>query len=281
MALALPVAGLADAAVWRVTNGGSTVFLGGTVHKLAPQQYPLPREYRAAYDRSDVVVFETDIEAMRSPGVQSRITERSMLADGETLRSILEPATYGELTEYCAETGFPVERLERLRAVPAMLALLADALHSLGITAPGVDEYFHQRARSESKEIQALETADEQIEYLLSLDQGDPDHFVRRSIEELRDARRGGLEESLHVWREGRENALIEHFLQDQVLHTPDLYQSLLVDRNRQWMHALRRYIETPETELVLVGVAHMVGADGLVALLRNEGYRVEKYSVQ
>lgn len=281
MALALPVAGLADAAVWRVSGGDATVFLGGTVHKLSPQQYPLPREFRAAYDRADIVVFETDIEAMQSPGVRARIAERSMLAGGDTLQSILAPATYRALEAYCEETGFPIERLAPLKAVPAMLTLLTVALHEIGITAPGVDEHFYRRAQSESKAIQALETADEQIDYLLSLDQDDPDTFVTRSIEDLRDARRGGLADSLRVWREGDENGLIEQFLEDQVLYSPDMYQTLLVDRNREWMHALRRYMETPETELVLVGVAHMIGADGLVALLRHEGYDVEKYSVQ
>lgn len=281
MALTLPVAGLADGAVWRVSNGASTVFLGGTMHRLAPQQYPLPREYQVAYDQSDVVVFETDIAAMRSPEVQARIAERSRLTDGETLESVLDPSTYEELAEYCNETGFPIEHLKPLKAVPAMLTLLTVTLTELGVTAPGVDEHFYRRARSESKDTRALESTDAQIDYLMSLDQGDPDHFVKRSLEDLREARNGGLDEGLRIWRQGAEDALIEHFLRDQMRYSPGVYQTLLVDRNLDWMRAIRRYIESDETELVLVGVAHLVGDDGLPALLSGEGFTVEKFSTQ
>lgn len=278
IALALPVVGMAESAVWRVENGGSAVFLGGTIHKLSPQQYPLPGEYQAAYERSDIIVFETDIEAMGSAAVQGRLAERSRLPDGQTLGSVLNASIHTSVQEYCDEIGFPCEHLETLQPVAAMLTLLSITMHSLGITAPGVDEHFFQRAQADSKDIRALESVEEQIDHLMSLDQGDPDRFVQHSIDDLREARRGGMEEGLQVWRQGEEAALVEHFLREQMLYSPALYQSLMVDRNRAWLTSIRQYIQTPETELVLVGVAHLVGDHGLVTLLQNEGYSVEKF---
>lgn len=275
MALALPVAGLADGAVWRVSGAESTLFLGGTMHRLPPDQYPLPAEYQAAYEQAELVVFETDIAAMRSPEVQSRLAARSRLPEEQTLASVLEPSTYRELERYCLETGFDIDHLTALRPAPAMLTLLTVVLDELGITAPGVDEHFFRRARADAKEVASLETADQQIDYLITLDQGDPDRFVSRSIADLREARSGNLVEGLGIWRRGREGPLIEHFLRDQMADSPRLYQVLLVDRNRAWMHTLRRYLKTARRELVLVGVAHLVGDDGLLALLAAEGYEV------
>lgn len=281
LALAVPVLGFADGAVWRVTNGASTVYLGGTMHKLSPQQYPLPEEYQAAYERSDVLVFETDIGEMQSLAVQSRIAGLSRLPGGQTLETVLDPPTHALLEGYCTETGAPLALLEPLKPVPAMLTLLSFTLQSLGVTAPGVDEYFFQKAQSDSKDLRALETVDEQIAFLLEMDEDDPDQFVQRSIEDLREARRGALEQGMRAWRGGKEQELIERFLQNEMLVSPGLYQSLVVDRNRAWMRSIRQYIDTPETELVLVGVAHLVGDDGLVALLRKEGFQVERYSRQ
>ncbi|HSH41986.1 MAG TPA: TraB/GumN family protein [Arenicellales bacterium] len=277
LALALPAAGLADAAVWRVTGGPSPFYVAGTIHKLSPDHYPLPEEYQAAYQRSEVLVFETDIAAMQSTDVRSQLAARSRLPDGETLTGLLQPETRRALADYCADTDFPVERLERLRPAPAMLTLLAVALNDLGVTAPGVDEYFHRRARADAKATLALETPEQQIDYLLSLDQGDPNGFVMRSIADLREARRGGLETSLDIWRQGDEEKLVEHFLKDPLLEAPELYQALLVERNRNWMTSIRQFAETAEIELVLVGVAHLLGEHGLPALLAAEGYAVEK----
>lgn len=279
LALAVPTLGLADGAVWRVDGGASPVYLGGTVHKLSPEQYPLPEEYQAAYERSDVVVFETDIAAMRSARIQARIASLSRLPDGQTLETVLDAPTHDLVVAYCEEIGLPPGPLEPLKPVPAMLTLLSLTLQSLGVTAPGVDEYFFEKASSDSKELRALETVDEQIAYLLSMDEGDPNGFVRRSIEDLREAGRGELDDSLRAWRDGREHALIEHFLRNETLSSPGLYQSLVVDRNHAWLRAIRQYAETPETELVLVGVAHLLGEDGLVALLREQGFQVERYS--
>ena len=54
----------ADAPVWRVTDGESTVYLGGTVHLLRPEDYPLPEEFDQAYEGSSELFFETDISSM-------------------------------------------------------------------------------------------------------------------------------------------------------------------------------------------------------------------------
>ena len=34
--------------VWKVSKGGQTVYLGGTIHLLSPSDYPLPEEFEEA-----------------------------------------------------------------------------------------------------------------------------------------------------------------------------------------------------------------------------------------
>ena len=63
----------ADAPVWRVTDGESTVYLGGTVHLLRPEDYPLPEEFDQAYEGSSEVFFETDISSMNDLSVQAQM----------------------------------------------------------------------------------------------------------------------------------------------------------------------------------------------------------------
>ena len=280
LTLAMPTAIFADTSVWRASNDSSVLYLAGTVHKLSASQYPLPAEYQSAYDHSDILVFETDIGAMRSPAVRDRIAAQSVLPEGRTLESVLGDSTCDLLRRYCEDVGFPIEQLRSLKPVAAMMTLLAGTLQSLGVTAPGVDEHFFSLAQSDSKAYRSLESVDRQIDYLLTMDEGRPDRFVRRSIEDFKRARQGELEDGIRAWRDGEEQALIERFLHDEMLSAPGLYQSLVVDRNREWMRSIRQYLESPGTEMVLVGVAHLVGSDGLVSLLRGEGYEVRRYSL-
>jgi uncharacterized protein YbaP (TraB family) len=57
----------------------------------------------------------------------------------------------------------------------------------------------------------------------------------------------------------------------------PQMYQRLLVARNRNWMPKLEALFNRPGRAFVVVGAAHLVGPDGLIALLQAKGYRVEQ----
>jgi len=55
------------------------------------------------------------------------------------------------------------------------------------------------------------------------------------------------------------------------------MYQRLLVDRNRNWMPKIEALFARPGRAFVVVGAAHLVGADGLISMLRARGYTVEQ----
>ena len=57
---------------------------------------------------------------------------------------------------------------------------------------------------------------------------------------------------------------------------SPGLYQRLVVKRNRRWADRLADRLRSPGKVVVVVGIGHMVGPDGLPALLRARGFAVE-----
>jgi hypothetical protein len=57
----------------------------------------------------------------------------------------------------------------------------------------------------------------------------------------------------------------------------PKLYQSLIVERNNKWIRNIEGCLNGSGNTMVVVGAAHLVGADGLVNLLRKRGYKVVK----
>jgi len=85
------------------------------------------------------------------------------------------------------------------------------------------------------------------------------------------------IESMISIWRNGESDDLVDLFVEDMEVNTPGVYQSLLFDRNHKWMPTVEAMFDDADTELVLVGVAHLVGDDGLVQLLRARGYQVEQ----
>ena len=53
------------------------------------------------------------------------------------------------------------------------------------------------------------------------------------------------------------------------------MYQRLLVDRNKAWLPKLEVLFARPRPAFVVVGAAHLVGTDGLIAMLRAKGYTI------
>ena len=49
------------------------------------------------------------------------------------------------------------------------------------------------------------------------------------------------------------------------------MYQRLLVDRNRNWLPKIEALFARPGRAFIVVGAAHLVGADGLISMLRAQ----------
>jgi len=60
-------------------------------------------------------------------------------------------------------------------------------------------------------------------------------------------------------------------------VETPALYDSLLLQRNLKWVPQIDRMLQDANTEFVLVGVAHIVGKNGLLDLLSQKDYEINQ----
>ena len=69
----------------------------------------------------------------------------------------------------------------------------------------------------------------------------------------------------------------IEGIVLRDLKEEPHMYQVLLGDRNRAWLPQVEALLSRPRPAFVLVGAAHLVGADGLLAMLKAKGYSVEQ----
>jgi len=78
------------------------------------------------------------------------------------------------------------------------------------------------------------------------------------------------------AWLRGDEAALAAA-AQSGILAHPALREALLVARNRRWEAQIAAMLAAPPKPLVAVGSAHLVGPEGLAALLTARGYRIRR----
>jgi uncharacterized protein YbaP (TraB family) len=264
----------AESAVWVATQGEQKVYLGGTVHLLRPSDYPLPEPFETAYQDSQTLYFETDIAGMSDFSVQARMMQELLYSDGRTLQSVLDAPTYAALAAHVATTGLPMQMMERFKPGMLVSTLQVIEFQKMGFTPQGVDAYFNSRALGDGKQVGELESVDAQIGFISTMGEGVENEFVRSSLEDM-EAIDTAMEQMIAAWRSGDNATLEALFVADMKAQYPALYDTLLVRRNTAWVEIIDTMLETPGTEFVLVGAAHLVGEDGLLRLLEGKGYSI------
>jgi uncharacterized protein YbaP (TraB family) len=265
----------ARSSVWRVTDGKQQMYVGGTVHLLRAEDLPLPPEFDMAYQLSDSLVFETDIGTIEDPSNQGYLMQLMLAGPGKQVDEVLDPRTYSRLLLTFGRYGLNLQDLRPFKVAMMVMALTVAELDTLGVNRQGVDQLFYQKGHKDGKRVMALESVQEQIQFLASMGDGYEESFVSMSLDELEHTK-SAFFPMLEAWRAGDEAKLAELFLAEMSAF-PHLYNKLLVERNANWMPTLTSLLEKPGVELVLVGAAHLIGPDGLLTQLRTLGYQVEQ----
>jgi len=267
---------LAQSSVWMVKAGKATVYLAGSVHLLRPEDHPLPAEFFRAYDNSRRIVFEVMPGEMERPENTEKYLRASVYSDGTTLREHIPPETYTRAESYCQEKNYPMNRLAYLRPGFFLITLTVFEMNKLGADLKkGVDYYFKEKALQDGKTIGAMETAEEQIKFLSALDAALDGKQMLASIDELKMVE-SYYNKTVAAWRKGDEEEIGRLYLK-RLKGYPEAYQAIITDRNKRWVKIVETFLGAEENTMVIGGVAHFAGEEGLLNLLRQRGYKVVK----
>jgi uncharacterized protein YbaP (TraB family) len=259
--------------VWSVERDGRTSWLVGSLHVLTKDAYPLPGSMDKAFDQAKTLMEETDVNELSSPDMIGIVATKGLFTNGQTLESVLPRDAYTRLAQRMTATGLPIEMVKMMRPWMVELTLSGLELQRAGFDPDlGIDVHYRRKAAQNGMALNMLETAAEQIDYLAGLPLDVQVSQLQQTLTEG-DAELREVREIAAAWRAG-DTAAIERLLLKGMKDSPAYYQSLVVDRNRRWIPRIESCFSTGSC-FVVVGAAHMVGSDGLIAMLKQKGYRI------
>src|SRR5262249_50091069 len=139
----------------------------------------------------------------------------------------------------------------------------------------GLDKHFYDRAHTDGKQIQGLETADFQVSRFDGMSFEQQDRMLADTLKGL-DSEKGNVNKLVDAWKAG-DVAAVERIVLMDLKQDPAMYQRLLVERNQNWIPKIEALFDRRGRAFVVVGAAHLVGPDGLLAVLKAKGYAVEQ----
>ena len=269
--------GYNNSLIYKIQSDTNTVYILGSLHALAEEYYPLTRSFTYSYYNSQKVIFEVDPEILFSTTPKPEIEKQSMFTDGMTLKKALTPKTYGLLIKKLGEMGIDPKDVAKYKPWKIYM-LVGSTLDSAKDFRPdlGIERYFYQKAKDAGKATGGLETLQDQLNVFDKLS------FQEQEALLLEVLQGGKTQEKRFVqmvksWHQGNLNGM-EQFVETFKAY-PKFYQAILVKRNRNWVPQIEEFLKDTKNYFVVVGVAHLAGTDGLIALLQDKGYTLERVS--
>jgi uncharacterized protein YbaP (TraB family) len=256
-------------AIWRVRDADTTVTLFGSMHALPPGAQWRTPELDRAIAEADEVWFE--FPSPKAPGMaeayarayaarpkQAEPTSQLLSAEGLKLAI----AAFGSKETVDART-VPDLLLDMTRRYWEKAGL--DGRHGVETTIQGLVPPEKQRAFADPQQHLAL-VASGSIEQQVRQLEG----FLRSPLDPA------PLKATTEAWLRGDAAALEREAVARMKTREPGYARVFLEERNRTWIDPIAKMMDRPGRVLVVVGAAHMAGPEGLPALLRARGYRVD-----
>lgn len=271
----LPFTILAESSVWKVSKGGNHIFIGGTIHILPPAEFPLPKEFEQAYKLSDTIVLEAELPDESDTAFQMKMMKQMAYSDGTKIANVITKKTYKNLKEHFVGLGVDIKMFEHFK--PGFLVTVIALLEAqkAGFSGEGVDIFYSKKATMDNKKLEYFESVEFQMNMIERLGKGSEDSFIQTNLEQMKDfdSLFAGL---LSAWRTGDERKLIKLAI-TPMESDPKSLKVMLTDRNRNWIKDIVPMFSDNDREFILVGVAHLIGKNSVLNLLKAKGYRVEK----
>ena len=266
----------AHPAMWVLENEHSKVYFLGSVHLLPEDIKWYGGPIKDVVESADEVVFEVHMTPEMEAKARSITLANGLLDKGDLLSNYLEPDDYEFLITKAAELGIPAQSMAGFKPWFASIALSIGAIQKEGWDPQsGVDKYIEKIATSNDVEISDLETIELQMATLYDHPLDVQAGMLKDTLEQLRNIKDITLE-MVGAWADGDEDKMSDAFI-TPMQQQREIYRKLVIQRNNNWVPVIEGLANKSQTTLVVAGVAHFIGKDGVVELLNDKGYQVKR----
>ena len=256
--------------LWEISGNGlqQPSYLFGTIHMICKEDFLISEIVKQKFNSSKQVYLELDMD---DPQLQVTLMQQIQLPDKETLKNKLGESNFNKLDSFLQkEMNMNLVMFDKFKPMMVMSILAQRLLPCAGMES--YDMNFVKMASEQKKELLGLEKVEDQLGVFDAI----PDSLEIRSIMNMVN----DLES--HKKEFSRMSSLYKtqdlDALYQLMAESPEMMgsQELLLDRrNRNWIPVMESVMKNSST-FFAVGAGHLAGSQGVLELLRKQGYKVK-----
>ena len=264
--------------LWKVEREGvapSHVF--GTIHSTDKRVNRLPKPVKRAVRAAKSLI----LEIVRTDDMPVRMARLMMLHDGRRLEDILGPELFKRFAKVAGRYGLPSKVLQRIKPWAALMTISLPPKEKARQAAGRLplDLRLGARAQKRGIPVYGLETVEEQLGLFEGLPEADQISLLATAV---RDNDKLGpmFERMIRAYLKRDLGGLMTWAIDQTAGADPrhrEIFEIRFIERRNRLMSERVRARLDAGGAFVAVGAAHLPGEKGLLSLLAQQGFRVER----
>ena len=261
---------LENSTLWKISGNGldKPSYLFGTIHITCDAT--IETDVKKALDETTQIVLELDMD---DPAMQGKMMQGMYMKDGKTIKNLVSEEDYKAIDSlFLNNMGMSVKFMENVKPF-----FLTATLYPKLLDCPmqSFEGELVKVAQLQNEEIKGLETVEDQIQVFEDIPYEDQVKDLVKSAKDNMAYDKSMFAKMMQIYKEENITAMLE-MMNDENYTTVAEHQDKLLDiRNKNWIPKIGEYAKEQPT-FFGVGAGHLAGKNGVIQLLRDEGYTVE-----
>ena len=256
--------------LWEISGKGlkKPSYMFGTFHLLCKDDIHLGANLQSALKDAQEVYFELDLD---DPATMMGGLTAMNMPKGKSLKTLYKPEEYDRIAKFFSDSlKANIAFFNEMK--PMMLEALLYPRMMPCKSPSGVDMEVMALAKKEKKEIKGLETIQFQASVFDSIPYEEQATALLKDIDSSAKYR-VYFNKMMNIYL-GQQTGALTSFLKDTTFSQGENDDLLLKNRNINWVGQLKTILKEKNI-FMAVGAAHLFGDNGVIALMRKEGYTV------
>ncbi len=282
-----------NALFWKISGNDliTPSYLFGTHHLYDYQFIKKNEQILEALESVDIVLGEIAIDSSNTSAMLLKFTMAMIMPD-KSLKTLLTPEQYKEVDECLRENmGIGIATFNNVKPIFIhQLITMAKFMKGKekedipipkGLENPignSMDGFFQQKGKDLGKQVAGLESVDDQLRALYD------GYTLERQVEmllEMVQDQESQSSKDVFALTNMYEAQDLDGLLEIMEKTTqPEELEALLVQRNNNWIPQIDNYLKLNKRLFIAVGAGHLPASYGLIAQLREKGYKLTPISI-
>jgi uncharacterized protein YbaP (TraB family) len=257
--------------LWQIRGDNIDSYLFGTIHSEDHRITQLPEPVEESFNRADILMLEMSLDRMTTATVASKMFQEA----NSSLSKQVGKSMAQEASQAMLSFGVPAEMTELMKPWAVVMTLSMPPQ----VSGQFLDKQLYDKAKVADKRFQPLESPEEQLSVFTKLTLKEQKSLLRTVLDEYKNY--PGMYEALTKAYLARDlDRLVAISFANPISDDPALHEKfmdqMLTRRNHRMVERMVPLFNQGKV-FVAVGALHLVGDEGLISLLRQRGYSVNR----